>query len=47
MLDQFRVNAAPWQQGSAGVPEIVPAYIRETSTFQQRLKVAVYYVLSV
>ena len=47
MLDQFRVNAAPKKQSSACVPEIMPANRGETSTLQERLEVAVDYVLGV
>ncbi len=47
MLDEFRVDAAPQKEGSAGVPEIVPANTGEASTLEERLEVAVHYVLSV
>jgi hypothetical protein len=47
MLDQFRVNATPQEQGSACVPEIVPASRGETRVLEERLEVAVDYVLSV
>jgi hypothetical protein len=47
MLDQFRVDAAPQKQSSAGVPEIVPADRREARVLEQRLEVAVDYVLGV
>jgi hypothetical protein len=33
VLDQFRVNAASKEQGSARVPEIVPAGREETRAF--------------
>jgi hypothetical protein len=41
------VNAAPQKQGSASVPEIVPANRREIYALEERLEVAVHYVLSV
>jgi hypothetical protein len=47
VLEQFRVNAAPQKQGSASVPEIVPANRREIYALEERLEVAVHYVLSV
>ena len=47
VLDQFRVDAAPQKEGSAGVPEIVPADRGEACLLEERLEVAVDYVLSV
>ena len=47
VLDQFRMDATPQEQGGARVSEIVPANRGETSTSQQGLEVAVDYVLGV
>jgi hypothetical protein len=47
MLDQRRVDAAPQQQRSARVPEIVPANRGQTRALEERLEVAIHYVLSV
>jgi hypothetical protein len=47
MLYEFRVDAAPQEQGGAGVPEVVPANRGQTSTLEQRLEVAVDHVLGV
>jgi hypothetical protein len=47
MLDQFRMNAAPQKQRGACVPEIVPADRGEIRAIEQRLEVAVDYVLGV
>ena len=47
MLDQFRVDAASQKQSRARVPEVVPANRGETRTLEERLEVAVYYVLGV
>ncbi len=47
MLDQFRVDAAPQKQGGAGVPLIVPADRGEACALEERLEVAIDYVLSV
>jgi hypothetical protein len=35
------MDAPPWKQGSARVPEMVPADRRETSTIRQRFEVPV------
>ena len=47
MLYEFRVDAAPQKQRGAGVPEIVPADRGEACTPEERLEVAVDYVLGV
>ena len=47
VLDQLRVDAAPQKQGGARVPEIVPANRGEASAPEERLEVAVDYVLDV
>jgi hypothetical protein len=47
MLDQFRVDAAPQEQGGAGVTEVVSANRGETLSLEEWLEVAVDYVLSV
>jgi hypothetical protein len=47
VLDQFRVDATPEQQSSACVPEIVPANRGEACSLEERLEVAVDYVLGV
>jgi hypothetical protein len=47
MLHEFRVDAAPQKEGSAGVPEIVPTNGREACLLEERLEVAVDYVLGV
>jgi hypothetical protein len=39
--------AASQQQGSVSVPEIVPAYVWQTSTLQQGLEVPIYDVLCI
>src|SRR5215210_8061110 len=41
VLYEFRVDAAPQKEGSAGVPEIVPADRREARVLEVRLEVAV------
>jgi hypothetical protein len=47
MLYEFRVDAAPQKEGGAHVPEIVPTNRVETFSLEERLEVAVHYVLSV
>ena len=47
MLYEFWVDAAPQKEGSAGVPEIVPADKWEIFLLEERLEVAVDYVLGV
>ena len=47
MLDQFRVDAAPQKEGGAGVPEIVSVDRGEACALEERLEVAIHYVLSV
>ncbi len=47
MLYEFRVDAAPQEQGSAGVTEVVPADRGEACALEERLEVAIDYVLSV
>src|SRR5215212_2450991 len=47
VLYQFRVDAASQKEGSASVPEIVPANRGETRALEERLEAAVDYVLSV
>ncbi len=47
MLDQLRVDATPQKQGSARVPEVVPTDGGEASAPEERLEVAVDYVLGV
>jgi hypothetical protein len=47
VLDQFRMDAAPQKQRGACVPEIVPADRGEIRAIEQRLEVAVDYVLGV
>ncbi len=38
--DYLRVNALRQQQGGAGVPEVVEAYLRQPGTPEERLEVA-------
>ena len=47
VLDQFRVDATPQEQGCAGVPEVVPADRGEACAVEERLEVAVHHVLGV
>ena len=47
MLHEFRVDAAPKKEGSAGMTEIVPADRGEVCLLEERLEVAVDYVLGV
>jgi hypothetical protein len=47
MLGQFRVDTAPQKEGSARVAEVVPADRGEARVLEERLEVAVDYVLGV
>ena len=47
MLHEFRVDAASQKEGSAGMTEVVPADRGEARMQEERLEVAVDYVLSV
>jgi hypothetical protein len=47
VLHQFGVDASPQEQRGARVPEIVPADRGEARTLEERLEVAIHYVLSV
>ncbi len=47
MLYSLRVDVAPQEQGSARVPEIVPADRGEARSLEERLEVAIDYVLGV
>jgi hypothetical protein len=47
MLYEFRVDATPQKQGSECVPEIVPTNRGEARVLEERLEVAVDYVLGV
>jgi hypothetical protein len=47
MLDVLRVRATSKQDRQAGMPEIVPVYIGQTGSLQERLEVAVDNVLGV
>jgi hypothetical protein len=47
ILNQFRVNAGPWKQGGARVPEVVAANIAKPCALQQGLEVPVDEVQSV
>ena len=47
VLNVLWVRAASEQNGKAGVPQIVPAYVRQPRTPEQGLEVSVDYVLSV
>jgi hypothetical protein len=47
LLNKGRVGATGQLQGGVGVPEILPAYVRQPRPLEQRLEVAVDDVLSV
>jgi hypothetical protein len=47
VLDQFGVDAAPKEQGSASVTEVVPADRREALSYEKRLEAALDYVLGI
>ena len=47
MLDQLGVDAASQKEGGASMPKIVPADRGEARVLEERLEVAVDYVLSV
>jgi hypothetical protein len=47
VLDVLRVRAAREQDREAAMPQIVPAYIRQTSLPEQGFEVSVDYVLRV
>jgi hypothetical protein len=47
MLHEFRVDAAPQKEGSAGMTEVVPADRGEVCLLEERLELAVDYVLGV
>ncbi len=38
LLDQLRVYASAQEQGGAGVPKVVEAYLRQTGPFEERLE---------
>ncbi len=45
VLDELRVRAAREQERGRRVPQVMPAYVRQTGTLQQGLEVAVDNVL--